>query len=47
VKHVQGDRQAYFGTLNELAAFLEEISGVQAPADDHDRGGKSASPHEG
>ena len=37
VKHVQGDREAYFGTLDELRAFLEEISGVPAPADNHDQ----------
>jgi len=38
VKHVQGDREAYFATLSELRAFLEEISGVPAPADGRDRG---------
>lgn len=37
VKHVQGDREAYFGTIAELRAFLEEISGI--PAEDHDSSG--------
>ena len=37
VKHVQGDREAYFATLNELRAFLEEISGVPAQADGCDQ----------
>ena len=34
VKHVQGDREEYFGTLKELGRFLEEISGVATPDDD-------------
>ena len=28
VKHVQGDRQAYFENFDELRRFLQEISGV-------------------
>jgi hypothetical protein len=35
VKHVQGDREEYFGTLKELGRFLEEISGVATPDDDN------------
>ena len=42
VKHVQGDRQAYFGTFTELGAFLEELSGVTAPTDSHDQDEESA-----
>lgn len=40
VKHVQGDREAYFGTLKELRRFLEEISGVPAPDDRDDNGAR-------
>ncbi len=48
VKHVQGDREAYFGTLRELRAFLEEISGVPAPTDnDHVRGDAPAASRRG
>jgi len=32
VKHVQGDRQAYFRTLDELRSFVEQVSGVLGPA---------------
>jgi len=28
VKHVQGDRQAYFVDFEELTSFLQEVSGV-------------------
>jgi hypothetical protein len=31
VKHVQGDRQAYFDSFEELGSFLQEVSGVAAP----------------
>ncbi|MCW5695119.1 MAG: hypothetical protein KIS96_00140 [Bauldia sp.] len=31
VKHVQGDRQAYFRTLDELRSFVEQVSGVVGP----------------
>ena len=33
IKHVQGDREAYFNSFEELRAFLQEISGVPAPID--------------
>lgn len=33
VKHVQGDREAYFGTLKELRSFVEQVSGVPGPPD--------------
>lgn len=39
VKHVQGDREVYFATLDELRAFLDEIAGVKAPPRNHDREG--------
>lgn len=31
VKHVQGDREAYFGTLDELRSFVELVSGIAGP----------------
>lgn len=32
VKHVQGDREAYFDSFEELGGFLHEVSGVPVPA---------------
>ena len=32
VQHVQGDRDAYFRSFNELRGFLEDVSGVPGPA---------------
>lgn len=32
VKHIQGDRQVYFDSLEELVGFLQEVSGVPVPA---------------
>jgi len=33
IRHVQSDREDYFGTLAELRAFLEEVTGVAGPVD--------------
>ena len=32
VKHVQGGRERYFHDLRELQTFLEQVSGIPAPA---------------
>ena len=32
IQHVQGDRDAYFRSFDELRAFLEDVSGVPGPA---------------
>jgi len=31
VKHVQSNREAYFGTFEQLGDFLREVSGVPEP----------------
>jgi hypothetical protein len=36
VKHVQGDREAYFESLRELSRFLADISGVAVTGDEPD-----------
>ena len=32
VQHVQGDRDAYFRSFDELRTILEDVSGVPGPA---------------
>lgn len=34
VKHVQGDSEAYFDSLQELGRFLKKISGVSAAGEE-------------
>jgi hypothetical protein len=32
IRHVQGEREAYFQDLREMSEFLESVSGVRGPA---------------
>lgn len=38
VRHVQGDREAYFRSFGQLRAFLQEVSGVPGPTDENGTG---------